>query len=311
MDELGMSFWGATLAGAIRAGTPLLFAAVGEVIYERSGVLNISIEGMMLTGALASVAAQVILGSWPLSIVAALLAGAAFGLLHGLACTVFRANQVAAGLALVTLAQGATALLGRNFVGRRVVAGIPSPLASLESVPLLGPALCRQDVLTFAALLSALGAWFFLFRTRFGVELRAVGEDARAAEARGLPVIRIRMVAAAVAGALSGLGGAHLALAYASQWQEGMVAGRGWIALVLVICSLWRPRVLIAAAYLFGGLAALQLNLQAAGLTVSPHLLGMLPFLASILVLLAADLWMKGRPLGMPADLGKPYEPLV
>ena len=310
MADLDIGFLQATTGGAIRAGTPLLFAAVGELIYERSGVLNLAIEGMMLVGAMTGVAAQLAWGSWPLAFFVALVAGGLFGLLHGVVCTNLRANQIATGLALMTLASGLTAFLGRNLVGQRLVVELPAGIPWLESLPWLGPALFRHDFLVYVAFACASASWFFLYRTRPGVTLRAVGEDAQTAAARGLPVVKIRLIAGAVAGGFCALGGAHLALAYASQWQEGMTAGRGWISLVLVICSLWRPRLLILYAYLFGGLSALQLNLQAAGLAVSSYLLGMMPFLASLGVLVAANLWLRGRPLGMPADLAKPFRPI-
>ncbi len=310
MADLDIGFWQATLSGAIRAGTPLLFAAVGELIYERSGVLNLAIEGMMMVGAMTAVATQLAWGSWPLAVLSALLAGGGFGLLHAVICTSLRANQIATGLAFVTLASGLTAFLGRGLVGQRVVAEIPVGIPWLERLPWLGAVLFRHDVLVYLAVSSAVASWFFLYRTKPGVCLRAAGEDARSAAARGLPVVRIRLTAGAVAGGFCALGGAHLALAYASQWQEGMTAGRGWISLDLVICSLWRPRLLILSAYLFGGLSALQLNLQVTGLSVSSYLLGMMPFVASLAVLVGASLWLRRRPLGMPADLAQPFYPL-
>lgn len=310
MIDFGAGFWESTLAGAVRAGTPLMFAAVGELLYERSGVLNLAIEGMMLTGALTAVAVHVLYGDLALSIAAAVVVGLLFGVVHGFFCVRLRANQIAAGLAFVTLAQGATAFLGRDLVGKRVVADVPVPLSALADVPFLGAVLFRQDAFAYLAIACALGAWGFLYRTRAGVALRAIGEDAGAAEARGLRVVRYRIAAGGVAGALAALGGADLALAYASQWQAGMVAGRGWIALVLVICSLWNPRVLIAVALGFGGLSTLHLNLQASGMSVSSHLLGTLPFVASIVVLGIAGRWLNKRPLGMPTALGKPYQPL-
>ena len=301
MSDFGFDFWQSVAAGAIRAGTPLVFAGLGELIYERAGVLNLGVEGMMLAGALAGVAAQVWWGNWMLSVSIAILTGVILGVLHALVCVALRANQVAVGLAFVILLEGATAFFGRELVGQRVVAAVPVADAL--------PTMFRHDILAYAAIALTFVVWWCLSKTRSGVVLRAVGENAEAAAVRGVPVQRVRLIAGALCGGACALGGAYLSLVYAGQWQEGMTTGRGWIAIVLVICATWRPRVLLAAGYLFGGLTALQLNLQAAGVTVSPYLLSMLPFVLSIVVLVVANLILRTSPTGMPADLGRPFVP--
>jgi general nucleoside transport system permease protein len=301
------AFWSALLAGALRAGTPLVYVGLGELIYERSGVLNLGLEGFMLIGAVSSVWAEATWGSWPLSVAVGALCAAGACFLHGLLCVLLGTNQVATGLAFVILGQGVTAFLGRDLVGQRIAADLDVRIPYLADIPLLGPALFHQDILVYASILCTLGVWLFLFRTRSGIALRAVGENAEAAASHGIRVTWVRLAASAVCGAFCGLGGAHLALAYASQWQENMTAGRGWIALVLVIFAMWRPGRLLLAGYLFGGLSSLHLNLQAWGISSSSYLLATLPFVLSLVVLVFATISMGRRPLGMPSDLGRVY----
>jgi simple sugar transport system permease protein len=307
MNVLDLTLIVSVAAGMLRVSTPIVFAGLGAVISERSGVINLGLEGLMLTGAFTAAAAQLAFGHWPLSLLLAGLAAALVGLLHGFFCVFLRASQVVTGLAVIFLCQGLTAIFGRSLVGRSIPLDATSPLAVTASVPLLGPILSQQDVMVFAALASVAAVSLFLFRARWGVLLRACGESAVAADAAGLPVRRTRLLAGGVCGAFCGLGGAHLSLFYAQQWQENMVAGRGWIALVMVIFGMWFPWRILVGAYLFGGLAALQLNLQARGVAAPQYLLAMLPFVATLVLLVVAS-WRLKRDSGwMPADLGNPF----
>jgi simple sugar transport system permease protein len=294
-------------AGTLRAATPVAFAGLGGLISERSGVLNLSLEGLMLIGACSAVWAQQATGSSMVAVAVAALTAGAFGLLHAFFCVQLRASQVVCGLAFVFMGQGLTAIAGSRLVGELVSPSATAPLSFLLGVPILGDVVGRQDVLVLCAPLAAAGVWAFLFRTRWGVYLRACGESAKAAAASGVAVAPVRMAAGTVCGAFCGIGGAHLSLFYAQQWQENMVAGRGWIALVMVILGMWLPGRLLLSAYLFGFLMALQLNLQAAGLQVPQYLLAMMPFVATVAVLVVASWWLRRRPSWMPADLGRAY----
>lgn len=296
------------VATSIPAAIPLLYASLGELIYEKSGVLNLGLEGTMLLGAMAAVQAQTTWGSPFVSILAAAGAAAIAGLVHAVLCVHFRTNQVVTGLAFVVLLSGLTAFWGQDLVGRRVEIDLVFSRSAASLVPGVGPLLLGQDVLTYLSLLLALLSWWVLFRTRWGTRLRASGEDAEAAVASGIPVAAVRLLAGAVAGAMAGLGGAYLSLAYASQWQENMVAGRGWIAVVLVIFARWRIGWLVVSAFLFGALSVLQLNLQAFGIDSSSYLIGMVPFILAILALALASWLIRNRPSAMPAGLGRPLE---
>lgn len=299
-------FLTAVLTGALRSATPLIFAGLGELLYERSGVINLGLEGFMLVGALTAVWAQV---TWENTLLAVLLAAivtSLFGLIHGLLCVRFKTNQIVTGLAFVFLLQGLTASLGQSFVGKRVVTDLLIEIPVLSSIPVLGDVLFKQDIFVYIAMITVVLVWLFLFYTKWGIMLRAVGESAKSSTMCGLPVLRIRLLASIACGFLCGVGGAHLSLAYASQWQEDMIAGRGWIALVMVIFAMWRPGFLLIGACLFGGFSTLQLNLQAQGTAISPYYLSMVPFILTIAILSAASHFVKRGGLGMPADLGNP-----
>jgi len=297
------------VAGALRAATPVIYAGLGELINERSGVLNLGLEGLMLTGACAAVGAHLAWGTWEVSLLVAALAAGFVGLIHAFFCVVLRSSQVVTGLAVLFLCQGVTAVVGARWVSRAVSPGLAPPLAGLEPVPVLGTVLGQQDIMVFGALLAAVAVGVFLFRSRWGVLLRACGESAHAAAAAGVRVRAVRLAAGTACGVLCGLGGAHLSLFYAQQWQENMVTGRGWIALVMVIFGMWFPGRLLLGAYLFGGLVTLQLNLQARGIAAPQYVLSMLPFLVTLALLVAASWRLKWRSGGMPADLGIPFHP--
>ena len=290
----------ALLASVVTAATPLLLAALGELVTERSGVLNLGVEGMMLVGAIAAFAATATTGSPALGILAGAAAGIAMAGLFALLTLGLTSNQVATGLALTIFGTGLSALLGAGFVGHPL-----PPLPKLE-IPL---ALLRQDGLVYLSLgLTAATAWF-LHRTRAGLILRAVGEADGSAHALGHKVLRIRAYAILFGGAMSGLAGADLSLAYTPMWVEDMVAGRGWIALALVVFAAWQPWRLLLGAYLFGGIAILQLFAQGSGFRAVPtQFLAMLPYLATIAVLVLISTG-RARRLGAPACLGKPFRP--
>ncbi len=300
------------LVTVIGAATPLLLAALGELVVERSGVLNLGIEGMMLAGAVTAFATAITTGSSGLGIVTGALAGAALALIFAVLTMSLLANQVATGLALTIFGIGLSALLGSGFVGTPAK-GLPRlAVPGLSDLPVVGPLLFSHDVLVYLAVFMVAAVAWFLARARAGMVLRAVGESHEAAHAIGYSVIRIRYLAILFGGAMAGLGGAFLSLSYTPMWIEQMTAGRGWIALALVVFASWRPWRVLLGAYLFGGVTILQLYAQGSGLFHLPaQLLSMLPYLATILVLtiISAGPW-KGW-LNAPACLGKPFDPTV
>lgn len=289
------------LASIVTAATPLLLAAIGELVVETAGVLNLGIEGMMLVGAVAGFAAASLTGSATAGILAGAAAGAAMALLFALLTLALTSNQVATGLALTIFGVGLSALLGAGFVGHPL-----PPLPRLD-VPL---ALFRQDALVYLSIAATAGVGWFLARTRAGLILRAVGESDRSAHALGYNVLRVRALAVLFGGVMSGLAGADLSLAYTPMWVEDMTAGRGWIALALVVFGAWQPWRVLAGAYLFGAIGILQLYAQGSGLSAVPaQFLAMLPYLATIAVLTLISSDRARRRLGAPACLGKPFRP--
>ena len=296
------------LAAAVRSGTPVLYATLGEILTERAGIMNLGLEGVMLVGAYAGFSVTKSTGNPWLGLLAAALAGALLVTVHAFACIHLGANQVVSGLALTLCGTGLSSLLGRASIGETIRGLGPLPLPGLSQIPFLGPVFFRHDPLVYVSyLLTAFLCWF-LFSTRSGLNLRAVGENPRAADAMGLPVARIRYLYTLLGGALAGRGGAYLSVVYTQMWVEGMTAGRGWIALALVIFGIWHPLRAALGSYLFGGVEALQLRIQAAGSSVPAPLLLMLPYLLTILVLLFISLRKgKGILLGAPAALGVPY----
>ncbi len=289
------------IASLMVAATPILLAAIGELVVEKAGVLNLGVEGMMIIGAIAGFATAVESGSPTLGFVVAAAAGAALSLLFVFLTQVVLANQVASGLALTLFGLGLSALLGQSYVGVRPPEMAQIQLPVLSDLPFVGPILFSHDpVLYFGiALTAAVGA--MLKFTRGGLILRAVGENHDAAHALGYKVVRIRILAILFGGACAGLGGAYISLIRVPQWTEGMTAGIGWIALALVVFASWKPWRALLGAYLFGGVTVMQLNLQAAGVAIPVEYLAMSPYLITILVLviLSAD---KSR---APAALGR------
>jgi simple sugar transport system permease protein len=298
------------LITVIGAATPLLFAALGELVVERAGVLNLGVEGMMLAGAVAAFAVTVTTGSATLGIITAAIAGAVMALAFGVLTLSLTANQVATGLALTIFGIGLSALVGSGFVGVPVERLPKLNFAGLSDLPVVGPLLFNHDVLVYLSIAATLAVAWFLKRSHGGMVLRAVGESDVSAHSIGYDVIRVRYMAVLFGGVMAGLGGAYLSLAYTPMWAEEMTAGRGWIALALVVFASWRPWRLLLGAYLFGGVTILQLHAQGAGgFGVPAQVMSMLPYLATILVLviISAGPW-KGR-LNAPACLGKPFRP--
>jgi general nucleoside transport system permease protein len=297
----------AAILTIVSASTPLLLAATGELVTERAGVLNLGIEGMMLVGAIAGFATTVGTGSAVLGIAAAMLASAAAALIFAILVLQFLANQVATGLALTIFGTGLSALVGVRYVG---IAVPPLPrlhLPGLSDLPVIGPTLFGQDALIYASFLILCGSSVFLYRSHAGLVLRSIGESHDAAHAIGYRVIWVRYLAILFGGAMSGLGGAYMSLAYSPSWSEGMTAGRGWIALALVVFATWRPARLLLGAYVFGTITILQLYIQAWGWPIPSQFLTMLPYIATIAVLVLISSDRAKVRLTAPACLGKPF----
>ncbi len=294
------------VATVMTAATPLAYASLGELVAERAGVLNLGVEGMMLSGAVAGFAATLASGSHVLGVLAGAGAGMALASLFAALTLALSTKQVATGLALTIFGTGVSTLAGQRLTGHTV-----PPLGKLHvpwlgAVPVIGP-LAGQDALVFGSLVAAgLLAWA-IGRTRAGMVLRAVGENAEAAHRIGLPVLRVRLLAVLFGGAMAGVGGAYLSVAYTPMWAEGMTAGRGWIALALVVFGSWRPLRVLLGAYLFGGIAVLQLYLSGSGLHLPTQLFAMVPYLATIVVLAAISSGVAKGLLAAPASLGKPF----
>ncbi|HET6469858.1 MAG TPA: ABC transporter permease, partial [Geminicoccaceae bacterium] len=259
-----------TLLTVISAATPLLLAALGELVVERAGVLNLGVEGMMLAGAVAAFAITIGTGQPELGVLAGALAGALLALVFGILALSLMSNQVATGLALTIFGIGLSALVGSGFVGMPVTRLPRLAVPGLSDLPVVGPLLFSHDILVYLSIVMTAGVAWFLSRSRGGMILRAVGESHEAAHAIGYPVIRIRYLAVLFGGVMSGLAGAFLSLSYTPMWVEGMTAGRGWIALALVVFAAWRPWRLLVGAYLFGGVTVLQLYAQTTGVIQVP-----------------------------------------
>lgn len=299
----------ALIAATLAAGTPLLLAAIGIVISEKSGVVNLGIEGIMAVAAVAGFATAHASGSAELGFVAGAATGAALALLFALLALGLHANQYATGLALALFGAGLSAFLGQSFQGENLAARGSDGIVGLRDLPGIGPALFMQHWTVYLALLLVVAVAWFLQRTRAGLVLRAVGESPESAHALGYPVRTIRVWALAFGGACAGLAGSYLSVIYTPLWAEGMVAGRGWIALALVTFATWRPGRVLLGAYLFGGVTMLQFFLQASGVDVANQLLAMTPYVATIVVLALISRNPRWIRLNMPASLGKPFNP--
>ena len=297
------------LLTVISAATPLLLAATGELVVERSGVLNLGVEGMMLVGAVSAFIVMLTTGSWALGIVAGAAAGVIMSMLFGVLTLFFLANQVASGLALTLFGIGVSSLLGIPFIGLPIDKLPALDLPLLGDIPILGPLIFGQDFLIYFSVLMVVVVHWFLFRTRSGLILRAVGESHDAAHSIGYSVIKIRFLAVMFGGAMAGLGGAFLSLSYTPMWVEQMTAGRGWIALALVVFATWKPGRVLIGAYLFGSVTILQLHLQGLGVQLPAQILSMLPYLVTILVLVLISRNAARVKLSAPGCLGQIFHP--
>jgi len=303
--ELAVQLLMLTLA----AGTPLVYAALGELVTEKSGVLNLGVEGMMLVGAVvAFIVAATTKSPW-LGVLAGMLAGAALSLVFAVVTLTLQANQVASGLALSLFGVGLSAFVGLDYVSLVIEPIHPVSLGPLTTLPVVGPLVFGQNPLVYLSLVLFVAIQWFLFRTRAGLVVRAVGESPQSAHAIGYPVVRIRYLAVLFGGACAGLAGAYLSLVYNPSWTEGMTAGRGWIALALVVFATWKPWRVLAGAYLFGGVTLAQFQAQALGVDIPSQYLSMLPYVATIVVLALISRDAAVIRLNAPASLGKPFHP--
>lgn len=293
----------------ITAATPLLFAALGEMVTEKSGVLNLGVEGMMVMGAIIGFVAEYHSGSVTIAILASVMAGTLMAALFALLVLKFHASQVPTGLALTIFGIGLSALIGQSMIGI-AYEGMPKiAIPFLSTIPVIGTLFFQQDFLVYLSIAMVVAIHYFLNKTRPGLILRAVGDSHDAAHAMGYSVIKIRFMAILFGGAMAGLSGAYLSLAYSPLWMEQMTAGRGWIALALVVFSCWRTGRVLLGAYLFGGISILQLHAQALGIGIPSQVMTMLPYLATIIVLVIISRDLAKIKLNAPASLGRAFHP--
>lgn len=295
------------IVALITVSTPVLLAAIGELVVEKAGVLNLGVEGMMITGAVMGFVVAVDTGSPTLGFLAGMLSAMGLSLIFGFLTQVLLSNQVATGLALTLFGLGLSALLGVGYPGSTPPAVADPFPAAMAEIPVLGPILFGHSLVTYLSVIMVSVVWYVLGYTRVGLILRAVGENHDAAHALGYKVIRIRIMAILFGGAMAGLGGAFLSIVRVQNWIEGMTAGAGWIALALVVFASWKPWRALLGAYLFGGITALQLRLQAAGVDVPVEILAMSPYLVTIIVLVIMSSDRNRAALNAPAALGKVF----
>ncbi len=304
-----MSVTASVIASTLNAGTPLLIAAIGILVHERSGVLNLGIEGMMLMGAVCGFGATLATGSFALGFAAGALAGMAMAALFGIFTLGLYANQYAAGLALALFGAGLSAFVGQPWQGQALAERASTGIPGLQNIDFVGPAFFSSHWGVYLALAGIVAVWWFLYRSRWGLIVRAVGENPKAAFSLGYNVRLIRFAAVLFGGLMTGLAGAYLSLVYTPLWAEGMTAGRGWIALALVTFATWRPFRVVLGAYLFGGVTMMQFNMQAMGIEIPSQIMSMLPYLATILVLVLISRNPKWIALNVPVSLGKTFDP--
>jgi simple sugar transport system permease protein len=304
-----MESYALLIAATLNAGTVLALASLGLLINEKAGIVNLGAEGMMLCAAIAGFAAVVHSGSDLLGFAAGIGAGALLALIFGALVIWLNTNQYATGLAVSLFGAGFSAFVGVGYVQQKMPERLQFEIPWLTDIPLIGPALFRQHPLVYLTVLLALALIWFLYRTRAGLVLRSVGESPESAHALGYPVRRIRLLAVVAGGALCGLSGAYISIVYTPLWVEGMVAGKGWIALALTTFATWRPARVLLGAYLFGGVTMLQFHLQGDGVEVPSQFLTMLPYLATIVVLALISRNPQWIRINMPASIGKPFYP--
>ena len=304
-----MLMFEAIMLSVIAASTPLLLAAAGELVTERSGVLNLGLEGMMIMGAACAFAGTYVSDSIVVGALCGVLAGVAMSAIFAVFTLGLAVNQVASGLALTILGTGLSGLIGAGFVGQRISTAPQLHLPVLTDLPLVGRILFGQDAFVYVSVALVIGIWLFLYRSRAGLVLRAVGDNHTSAHALGYPVLKIRALAVLFGGGCAGLAGAFLPLAYTPFFIPGMTAGRGWIALALVVFASWRPGRLVAGAYLFGAVSILQLHAQALGLGIPSQLMSSLPYLATVIVLVLISRTRGIAGSAAPASLGVVFVP--
>jgi simple sugar transport system permease protein len=297
------------LAATLSAGTVLAIAALGLLINEKAGIVNLGAEGMMLCAALAGFATVVHTGNSWLGFGAGMLAGALLAALFGVLVIWLNTNQYATGLALSLFGAGFSAFAGTRYVQEKLPEQSHYPIPFLADLPFVGPAFFRQHPMVYLTIALTVGLIWFLYRTRAGLVLRSVGESPESAHALGYPVRRIRLAAVMVGGSLCGLAGAYVSVVYTPLWVEGMIAGKGWIALALTTFATWRPARVLLGAYLFGGVTMLQFHLQGMGVDMPSQFLTMLPYLATIVVLVLISRNPQWIRLNMPSSIGKPFHP--
>ena len=297
------------IAATLNSGTVLAFAALGLLINERAGIVNLGAEGMMLVAAIAGYATAVHTGSDWIAFAAGAAAGALLAAAFGLLVIWLNTNQYATGLALSLFGAGFAAFVGVGYTQERLSARPSFRIPGLADIPFVGPALFRQHPMVYIAIALTIGLAWFLYRSRAGLVLRAVGESPESAHALGYPVQRVRLAAVMVGGALCGISGAYISIAYTPFWVEGMTAGKGWIALALTTFATWRPTRVLLGAYLFGGVTMLQFHLQGEGVQVASQFLTMMPYLATIIVLVLISRNAAFIKVNMPASIGKPFFP--
>jgi len=299
----------AIILAVLAASTPLLLAASGELVVERAGVLNLGVEGMMIVGAACGFAGAWLSGSIIIGALCGIIAGVLMSLIFAMMTLGLAVNQVATGLALTILGIGLSGLIGAGFVGEKIVPAPQLQLPVLSDLPFIGRILFGQDAFVYLSLALIAGIWWFIYRTRWGLVLRAVGDNPASAHALGYPVLTIRTFAVLFGGACAGLGGAYLPLAYTPFFIPGMTAGRGWIAVALVVFASWLPGRLVAGAYLFGAVTILQLHAQGAGFGIPSQLMSSLPYLATIVVLVVISRARGTARSAAPASLGLVFVP--
>lgn len=295
------------LVGTILAATPLYIAAVGELFAERSGVINIGLEGIILMGAVVAVMADIYTNSVFLAILFALLIGALFGLFHGLLSIFLHINQIAAGLSFFILCNGLSGYLGSNFVGLKIKGLENYAIPFLADIPFFGQALFDHNFFVYFAIISIPLTWLLLHRNRWGISVKACGENPYKAYSAGVNVKKVRLIASIFSGGFAGLGGACLSLAIAQSWSAEMVAGRGWIAIGMIIFARWNPVYLFLGALIYGAMSSINFNLQIIGSNVSFHFLSMLPYVITIIVLVYSNLQFKTNNKNFPLSLGQPF----
>lgn len=295
------------LVGTLAAATPLIFAAMGELVVEKAGVLNLSIEGMMATGAASAFVVTTVTGSYASGFAVAAFASAALAAVFAILVLLFLANQVAAGLAVGILGLGVSVLVGKQYEGHTI-----SPLdkvdsGSLANIPVLGEVLFSHDIMVYLGIGSVVLVWLLLNHSKAGLIIRAVGESPQAANAIGYPVLLIRLLAILFGGAMAGIGGACLSLAYTPLWAEGLVAGRGWIVVALVVFGTWRAFRIALGAWLFGAVSLIELFIQGQGFSIPSQLMSALPYIITIVILAIISRDPRIIKLNHPASLGQPY----